>query len=79
MARRRRGPDDPLPSNPSAGAVVAGLFGTLDHLIINRPRPVTEISEEYEEPWSTADGLTVEGLEDRPERPEPPDTTGARL
>lgn len=79
MARRRRGPDDPLPSNPSAGAVVAGLFGTLDHLIINKPRPVTEISEEYEEPWDTAEGLTVEGLEDRPERPEPPDTTGARV
>jgi hypothetical protein len=79
MARRRRGPDDPLPSNPSAGAVVAGLFGTLDHLIVNKPRPVTEISEEYHEPWATTDGLTVEGLEDRPERPEPPDTTGARL
>jgi hypothetical protein len=59
--------------------VVAGLFGTLDHLIVNKPRPVTEISEEYHEPWATKDGLTVEGLEDRPERPEPPDTTGARL
>ena len=79
MARRKRGPDDPLPSDPSAGQVVAGLFGTLDHLIINKPRPVTEISEEYHEPRDTADGVTVEGLDDRPERPEPPDTTGARI
>ncbi len=79
MARRKRGPDDPLPSDPSAGAVVAGLFGTLDHLIINKPRPVTQIEEPYRESRDTADGITVDGLDDRPERPEPPDTTGARL
>ncbi len=79
MARRKREPGEALPSNPSGGEVVAGLFGTLDHLIVNRPRPVTEISEEYHEPWASADGVTVDGLDDRPERPEPPDTTGARL
>lgn len=79
MPRRRRGPDDPLPSNPSAGEVIAGMLGTLDHLLLNRPRPVTEISEEYADPWSSAEGITVEGLEDTPERPEPPDTTRARL
>ncbi len=59
--------------------MIGGLFGTLDHLIVNKPRPVTEITEQYEDPWASTDGVTVEGLEDRPERPEPPDTTGARL
>ncbi len=79
MARRKRQPDEPLPSRSSAGEVVAGLFGTLDHLILHRPRPVTEISEEYHDPWATADGVTVEGLDEPMEHPEPPDTTGARL
>lgn len=77
--RSKRGPDEPLPSNPSAGAVIAGLLGTLDHLILNRPRPVTEISEEYHEPWATANGITLDGLDEPMEHPEPPDTTGARI
>jgi hypothetical protein len=68
-----------LPSHPSGGAVVAGMFATLDHLLLNRPRPVTEISEEYREPWAKKDGISVEGLEERPDHPEPPDRSGARL
>ena len=68
-----------LPSRPSAGSVVAGLIGTLDQALTNRPRPVAAIEERYREPWATTNGITVDGLGDRPEREEPPDTSGARL
>jgi hypothetical protein len=68
-----------LPSRPSGGVVVAGLFATLDRVLLNRPRPVTEISEEYHDPWATKDGISVDGLDDHPGRPEPPDRSGARL
>lgn len=68
-----------LPSRPSGGVMVAGIFATLDRVLMNRPRPVTEISEQYHDPWATKDGISVDGLEDSPERPEPPDRSGARL
>lgn len=72
-------PSEPLPSQASNGVIIGGLLGALDYLLLRRPRPVTQIEEPYREPWATLDGVTVEGLEDRPERPEPPDRTGARL
>jgi hypothetical protein len=59
--------------------VVGGILAGLDHMIVNKPRPVTEISERYKEPWASLDGVSVEGLDERPDRPEPPDRTGARL
>jgi len=59
--------------------VIGGILGALDRLILSRPRPVTQIEEEYREPWATLDGVSVEGLEERMERPEPPDRSGARL
>lgn len=68
-----------LPSRPSGGVMVAGIFATLDRVLLNRPRPVTEISEQYQEPWATKDGISVDGLDDHPDRPEPPDRSGARL
>jgi hypothetical protein len=58
---------------------VAGLLGLLEQLITNRPRPPTQIEEEYRDPWASADGLSVDGLDEPMDRPEPPDTTGARL
>jgi hypothetical protein len=58
---------------------VAGLLGSLEQLIANRPRPPTQIEEEYRDPWASADGLSVDGLDEPMDRPEPPDTTGARL
>lgn len=79
-ARAEAGPhQQPLPSNPAAGNIVAGLLAGVDHLIVNRPRPVTQIEEEYREPWASADGISVDGLDEEIERPEPPDTSGARL
>jgi len=58
---------------------VAGILAGLEHLIANRPRPVAQIEEQHREPWASANGLTVNGLEDEIERPEPPDRSGARL
>jgi hypothetical protein len=70
---------EPLPSHPSGGQLVAGLLAGIDHLILNRPRPTTQIEEEYRDPWASLDGLTVNGLDEPIERPEPPDRSGARL
>ncbi len=69
----------PLPSKSSAGQVVAGILAGVEHLVTNRPRPVAEISEQHRDRWNAADGLTVEGLDEPMERPEPPDRTGARV
>jgi hypothetical protein len=69
----------PLPANPSAGHVVAGILAGVEHLVANRPRPVTEIAERHRDPWNRADGLTVDGLDEPIDRPEPPDRSGARL
>lgn len=74
MERRK-----PLPAHPSAGQVVAGILAGVEHLVANRPRPVTEIAERHRDPWNRADGLTVDGLDEPIERPEPPDRSGARL
>jgi len=79
MARAKDDPPTPLPSRPSGGEIVAGMLATLDRLILNRPRPVTQIEVEYDEPWASADGMTVEGLDEPRDRPEPPDRSGARL
>ena len=72
-------PGSPLPSNPSAGEVIGGMLAAVEHLVANRPRPVAEISEQHRGRWNAADGLAVEGLDDRVERPEPPDRSGARI
>jgi hypothetical protein len=58
---------------------VAGILAGVDHLVANRPRPVTEISERHREAWNEADGLTVDGLDEPMERPEAPDRSGARI
>ena len=69
----------PLPSNPAAGNLVAGLLAGVDHLVVNRPRPVTQIEEQHREPWASANGLSVEGLDEPVRRPERPDRSGAKL
>ncbi len=71
--------DAALPSRSSSGELVAGILGTLDAALTNRPRPGAQIEERYREPWASADGVTVEGLDEPSERDEPDDTSGARL
>jgi hypothetical protein len=75
----KREPGDPLPSRPGAGQLVAGILAGIDHLILNRPKPVPHIEEEYRDEWASLNGVTVDGLDARIERPEPPDRSGARL
>ncbi len=79
MPRRADRSGEPLPSQPSAGVLVGGILGGIDHLLLKRPRLVTQIEEPYREPWATLDGIAVEGLDEPMERPEPPDRSGARL
>jgi hypothetical protein len=73
-ARRR-----PLLSTPSSGAVVAGILAGVEHLVANRPKPVAEIAERHRDPWNRAGGVTVDGLDEPIDRPEPPDRSGARI
>ena len=74
--------DEPeaLSSKPSAGAMIGGLLAGLEHAVTGRPKTPAQVEEQYNEPWASADGLTVEGLEDPIDRPEPPpDRSGATL
>lgn len=77
--RRSTHPSRPLPSRPAAGVVIGGMLAAVEHLVVNRPRPVAEIEERHHEPWSSIDGLTVEGLDRPVERPPVPDRSRARL
>ena len=51
----------------------------LDHLLTARPKPTTQIEEQYREPWASANGVTVEGLDEPIERRDPPDRSGAKI
>ena len=77
----KRDKDDPdrLPSKSSAGELIGGILAGLDHALTGRPKTPAQIEEQYREPWASADGLTVEGLDEPVERSEPPDRSGAKL
>lgn len=68
-----------LPSRPSAGMSIGGFLAGIEHLITGRPRTPAQIEEQYREPWNSAEGVTVDGLDEPIERPEPPDRSGAKL
>ncbi len=70
---------DRLPSRSSGGALIGGILAGLDHALMARPKPVTQIEEPYREPWASAEGVTVEGLDEPIERPEPPDRSRAMV
>lgn len=72
-------PKQPLPSKSSAGELIGGFLAGLDHALTARPKPTAHIEERYREPWASAEGVTVEGLEEPIERREPPDRSGAKL
>ena len=77
---KRDKPDpDRRPSRSSAGPLIGGLLANLDHALTGRPKTPAQIEEQYREPWASADGLTVEGLDEPIDRPEPPDRSGAKL
>jgi hypothetical protein len=76
---REKKDDDRLPSRPSAGEVIGGMLAGLEHQVTGRPKPPAQIEEQYREPWASANGITVEGLDEPIERPELPDRSGAKL
>lgn len=70
---------DALPSKPSAGQVIGGILAGLEGIVTGRPKQVAQIEEQYSGDWASADGLTVDGLDEPIDRPEPPDRSGAKL
>ena len=50
--------------------MIGGLLAGLEHAFTGRPKTPAQVEEQYKEPWASANGLTVEGLEDPIERPE---------
>ena len=79
VTRKNSDDDQRLPSRPSAGEVIGGMLAGLEHQVTGRPNPPAQIEEQYGEPWASADGITVEGLDEPIDRPEPPDRSGAKL
>ena len=79
MRPTRTEEDEPLPSKPSAGQAIGGMLADLEHLATGRPRAVPQIEEVYTDPWASANGITVDGLDEPIHRPEAPDRSGARL
>ena len=77
--KRDKDHPDRLPSKSSAGGLIGGIRAGLDHALTGRPKTPAQIEEQYREPWASADGLTVEGLDEPVERSEPPDRSGAKL
>jgi hypothetical protein len=77
--KREKPESDPLPSKSSIGELVGGFLAGLDHALTARPEPPAEVEEQYREPWASAEGVKVEGLEEPMERPESPDRSGATL
>lgn len=68
-----------LPSTPSAGHVIGGILAGLEGIVTGRPKAIPHIEEQYGEDWASAEGMTVEGLDEPIERHEPPDRSGAKL
>jgi hypothetical protein len=68
-----------LASRSSAGALIGGLLAGLEHALANRPPTPAQIEERYHRPWAALNGVVVEGLEERVERPEPADRSGAKV
>jgi hypothetical protein len=72
--------DSPLPNfsgvSLSVGAFLAGLEQKILH---NRPPAAIVVEEFQRAEQRTVNGLTLEPTHEPVERPEPPDTTGARL
>ncbi len=70
---------DRLPSKPSAGDLIGGILAGLEHALTGRPKTPAQIEERYREPWASAEGVTVEGLDEPIARLERPDRSGAKL
>ena len=79
MSPRRPAASNPLPSfdgvTQSVGTFLAGLEQKILH---NRPPAAVVVEEDERSRPRSVNGLTID-MPEQPDRPEPPDTTGARL
>ena len=74
--KRRR----PLPSFSGASQSIGTFLAGLEQQILHRRPPAAIVVEEEQRAEDrSVDGLKLELTHDPVERPEPPDTTGARL
>ncbi len=70
----------PLPSFSGASRTIGGFLAGLEQQILHKRPPAAIVVEEHDRlERSSLNGVTVNGLDEPIERPEPPDTTGARL
>ena len=79
MSREKTDDSDRLPSRPSAGELIGGLLAGVEHLISGRPKTPAQIEEQYRDEWASVGGVTVDGLDEPIDRPDPPDRSGAKL
>lgn len=79
MAKPRRTPEA-LPDFKGASISIGGFLAGLEQQILHRRPPAAIVVEEEarSEPRSV-NGLQLDGPDEPIERPEPPDTSGARL
>lgn len=70
----------PLPSFSGASRSVGSFLAGLEQQILHRRPPAAIVVEEHQRAEKTVvNGLTVHLPDEPPERPEPPDRSGARL
>jgi len=79
MPKPERTPEA-LPSFKGVSISIGGFLAGLEQVILHRRPPAAIVVEEdaRSQPRSV-NGLHLEGADDMPERPEPPDRSGARL
>jgi hypothetical protein len=81
MAPRRRDPDEPepLPSFDGVAQSVGTFLAGLEQKILHgRPAAAVVVEEDQRSTPRSLNGMTIQ-MPEQIERPEPPDTTGARL
>jgi hypothetical protein len=72
--------DSPLPNFSGASLSVGAFLAGLEQKILHNRPPAAIVVEEFQRAEQRAvNGLTLEPTHEPVERPEPPDTTGARL
>ncbi len=78
MAKPERTPE-PLPSFKGVGLSIGGFLSGLEQIVLHRRPPAAILEEDARSEPRSVNGLHLEGPDEMPERPEPPDRSGARL
>jgi hypothetical protein len=79
-ADERDDEDTPLPNYSGASLSVGAFLAGLEQKILhNRPPAAIVVEEQQRSERRSVDGMALEPTHEPVERPEPPDSTGARL